>query len=367
MKILLVGFQEFDEKMYPHTQYFVNLVKEKIDIDYFNAKEKGFFFSPYIDNPFSKEARNATRIAFKNLFKTIFRVKKLDIKNNYDYILVIDDFNFWGLSFFIKKSKLVYYSYDFYAPETPLGKLGLIKLITKHNNKLLKKGIPSIIQCEDRKNDFEEATQIKLKNVFYIPIFAEKIQGITPAVKISTESPVLMQFGAACNIRMSDKLIKNCIENNFAYSLHMHGNIEGNIKDMAKEANSPNIIYSEGLYSADEYNQTLKRADIGFICYSFNHDSNNKHLFRANGRIPEFLKMAKPIISIQNEDIAINLNKYKIGISINSIEEVPRAIEEIKNNYAEYSENALKCFNEVFNHELYVDNFVEWLKNLHSK
>lgn len=364
MKILLVGFQEFDEKIYPHTKYFVDLLKEKIDVDYYNAGEKGFFLYDYQEKPFVKPSRKATKKAFKKLFKTIFDVKKLDKKNNYDYILVIDDFNFWGLSFFINRPKLIYYSYDFYAPETPLGKLWLTKLITKHNAKLLEKGIPFIIQDEDRKKDFEEATQIELKNVFYCPIFLKKLDDVRPNMNKPSDSPVLMQFGAACSLRMSDKLIENCIKNEFSYSLYMHGSIAPEIKEMVKEADSLSIAYNEGMYPIEEYYKFIRKADIGFICYSFNFDSNNKHLFRANGRIPEFLRMAKPIISIQNEDIAENINKYKIGVAINSIDELPEAIQKIKNNYAEYSKNALKCFDEIFSHKLYVTNFVSWLENL---
>jgi hypothetical protein len=74
----------------------------------------------------------------------------------------------------------------------------------------------------------------------------------------------------------------------------------------------------------------------------------------AAGKIGNFLKCGIPVIA-QTFPSLNYLSEYKCGIQIDSLEMLNNAIVEIDNNYNEYSNNAVKCYNNIWKIEPYCE------------
>jgi glycosyltransferase involved in cell wall biosynthesis len=79
------------------------------------------------------------------------------------------------------------------------------------------------------------------------------------------------------------------------------------------------------------------------------------------------LKHGHPILVNNLESLRKLVENYKVGVVIqepsNNIE-IESAIEKILNNYSFYSENARKCFEEVFDFDKKIKPILSFMANL---
>jgi hypothetical protein len=349
--ILIIAFHPYDDNMYPHLKVFIDLIGKKVKTKYYFFHERGYSFNNYknIINPFF----------YYILFKDIFFLRRILHINNFDKIIVVDHFAFAVLSFFSLPEKIIFWSHDIISCDNKYYFNPIIKLVIARNKNILKKEALLLIQDENRKNILENAlrTNITSDQIFYMPVFLEDISE-KRIHKIKSILPILMQCGGCGAYRFTDKLIEQ-YQNDINYYLYLHGFIFPELIKQIKKIVKKPFLSKERVSSENVYT-IIDKCDIGFVGYT-DKDLNFKYISKASGQTIEFLKMAKPVISIGDNDLGKFLEENSAGIEIKSFDMLSSAVNNIVSEYEKYSKNAFKCFQKYFDSSLYVDKLLEWI------
>ena len=360
-KILLAGFQPYDNTGYPPTKCFIDLIAEMHDLSFVSLPHLiPYSFLNIIINP--GIIINHPFIVIKELFNDIFSLLKDIIKfkkkikhDNYDILITKNHLAFAIASFFFDETKIIFWCYDYYSYESDYYRLFIVKKLLQRNKKSLEKGSQLIIQDENRLAILERVLGIELspEKHIIIPVFLDKTNA-KPLKEIFGKKPIIMQCGSFHEERQSLKLLSH-YQNNDNYVLYYHGinMLPGNI--FLKVRKVP--IVSTQLYDKERSYQVIDYCDIGFIGYTQKNDSNYKYMAYSSGQLAMFLRKAKPVISMGNNDIGLLLNKYNAGVEIQTIDELNNAIDLIVKNYKKYSSGALDLFNNVLSSDLFIDLF----------
>jgi glycosyltransferase involved in cell wall biosynthesis len=111
--------------------------------------------------------------------------------------------------------------------------------------------------------------------------------------------------------------------------------------------------------------QLVSSADIGIATYCKEILGFRAELLGlAAGKIGSYLKNGLPVIATNLPTVKSYLEEYCCGVTIESFEEVETAVNRILANYKNYSDNALKCFNELWSPEKYCQKILERLESL---
>jgi hypothetical protein len=135
-----------------------------------------------------------------------------------------------------------------------------------------------------------------------------------------------------------------------------------NVKETISDNDS--IKFSLNPVPTDLLDSLISSSRIGLAWYSvevLGYRALNMGL--AAGKIGNFLKCGIPVIA-QTFPSLNYLSKYKCGIQIDSLEMLNKAILEIDKNYIEYSNNAIKCYNDIWKIEPYCEIIMENLVSL---
>lgn len=89
-------------------------------------------------------------------------------------------------------------------------------------------------------------------------------------------------------------------------------------------------------------------ADIGIVIYNQEIDDNFKIIGATSGKMFQFLRCGKPIIASSNPGLKEIVNEYQFGIVIDDLNDLPKAIDAIIDNYDYYSSNAIKAYTNIF-------------------
>ncbi|WP_312518705.1 hypothetical protein [Anaerospora sp.] len=124
------------------------------------------------------------------------------------------------------------------------------------------------------------------------------------------------------------------------------GYLERNKDKLAKK----NITIIEHKLSPEEYVKLVKQYDIGLVWYSRKCD-NAHFIGRSSGKLFMYLSCGKPVIVKNLPGMADDVKKYKLGKVIDSLAEIPEAIEEIVKDYPFYENNVKNAFVEIFDYK----------------
>jgi glycosyltransferase involved in cell wall biosynthesis len=118
------------------------------------------------------------------------------------------------------------------------------------------------------------------------------------------------------------------------------------------------IILSLNPVEYDRLPNIISGADIGLVIYNQEINDNFKIIGATSGKMFRYLSCGIPIISSSNPGLKDIVNQYKIGIVVDSINEIPKAIDDIIDNYHYYSSNAIKTYNDFFDMNIFLDKLV---------
>lgn len=359
-KVLIVGFHEYNNNMYPHLKVFIDLLSTKCNVKYFHFRERGYSFKEF--NWFNRKAYKK----FREISKDVNALKKI-IKNDCpERILAIDHFAFAQISKFVPSNKLIFWSHDIISPDTNYFKNFIIKSVFKKNVSAIKNGSKVIVQDKDRQKLLEQTLKLEIPahQLFFMPTFLKKTN-LTINHHIAHKKPILMQCGGCGSYRFTDKLIAQ-YQHDDNYELYLHGFIFEEIKKQIKQVKKVPMV-SDAIVPAEKIQDIVAQCDIGFVGYggddlNSEKDLNFKYIKFASGQTVEFLRLGKPLIIIGEENnLGEFIEEQNAGIWVHSLEEINKSTKTIANNYSDYSKNALKTFDTYFDSNLYIDNLLEWL------
>lgn len=91
--------------------------------------------------------------------------------------------------------------------------------------------------------------------------------------------------------------------------------------------------------------EVVSSADVGLAWYA-PEGKNIELIGLSSGKLAQYLKCGLPVIV--NEPLAWLVSRYNFGICVHSPREIERALQTVLANRAEFSRNALRCFDEQF-------------------
>lgn len=370
-KILVVGFDEEGEKMYPHTYDWLKFLRQHHDITYYGNDDKGFNFYlkdqelEQINKLLNRSKYKKTEQWYDEKINAISLEIKALFKEHFDVVIAMDHSALFHTCKFInkKKSKLIFWSYDIICNDHPwLITSTSIRSMIDANRKNINLVDHIIVQDYFRGIVLDASIFSHQISKTYIPVslFDDELSKNIATKKsennFKNELPVLIQVGSINSARNSDKLI---LETNKLkkYRLNLLGHVSKEINQLAAE-----VDYKPTCFPVQEQLSEMRKliatADIGIL--SINQPNLNNHFYaKASGQMVEFMKYGMPVIGINHHELNSFINTNKIGQSLSFMDELDEKIEKIRMNYSEFSNNCRKIYNEYFNLSNYTNQLLQ--------
>ncbi len=354
------------------------VLSEKYDKVYILAKDTVYgryvFKNKKISLIYCDDYNNAKKNLYKvkHYFHSVFRIfKDIGFPKRNDLVINVDDASFLVVSLFsiLFRLKLVYLSL-----EIPVKSVSFL-------NKILFLFVSSIIIQDKTRLDalLDVYTTKFLFDKFIVNSFFIPNSSIAYPYLASSKPNLIEQFG----INKSDKIICSQIgminDSVYSYELanvfnrldnailiyhdrHIIDKNELYIKKLIN-VNSKNLYLSSLTYDFNELFLAYEPIDIGIALYRF-VDKNFGLIGRASGKLSFYLMYRKPVIVNKLDGYSDLIEEYNCGVVISDIEnyrEWNSALDKIKNNYEEYSDNAYRCYLNEYDFKTKSKNFIEYI------
>ncbi|OFX67885.1 MAG: hypothetical protein A2X12_07310 [Bacteroidetes bacterium GWE2_29_8] len=355
-KILIFSPFKNDNNLYPHCAVFFKELANFANIDFQFFSERGLVLeriSKIIKQEPLKKFSYQRLIDVKNEYKYLLEKYK---NTDYDIVIAIDSVPYIIASMIFKTSKIILWSHDFRSYDESVSKNILYKLSNRYTRHYLLKNKSLIIQDDAREEVLLKSINVKKDCVktMYMPVSLKEVNAFKEYNP--NDKPMLMQIGGISDYRSySDLLIKHYNENSELYDLTIHGYISDEIKILLQNISNKPVV-SDGFYNPLETHNIVINSNIGFIAY-VPTDLNFQNIRFASGQLVEFLRTGKPLIIMGKTNLNQFIEENKVGVSINSIDELNVAIKQITSNYNEYSRNCIQMFEKYYNIEKYINEF----------
>ena len=170
----------------------------------------------------------------------------------------------------------------------------------------------------------------------------------------------VIYFGVIRPQRFSHKLIEivhafptNCL-------LKIHGPNDGGIVFLNKGLN--NLKISNNNLSQQLIDDLIKNSHIGLCLYD-NDKINDRLTANSSEKLVRYLRSGLPIIAFSNESYVALQMKYYCCELIYDIHELPNALKLITNNYFYYKKNALSAFDALYNINVRIKEYKDFIDN----
>lgn len=146
---------------------------------------------------------------------------------------------------------------------------------------------------------------------------------------------------------------------------HTSHNVTGSdyfkeIADLVKTYHLP-VKFSLDPVSDEELDILVASATIGLAFYSVKElGYRAENMGVAAGKIGNYLKCGVPVICTNVHSLSY-IEEYKCGILINTFDELPNAVNTILESIDIYRENAYRCYRELWEPTLYLENIYSCL------
>lgn len=187
--------------------------------------------------------------------------------------------------------------------------------------------------------------------------FREKFN-ISSEIKILLSAGMISEYVSSYDIAKvmgSQKELKNLVT-------VFHNRIKDDFEEfylnkIRNVSNNKVLLSLEPVHFNDLY-KIFSSVDIGLVIYNTKiNDLNYTEIGSASGKLFQFAKFGVPVIASNIKGLKNLVKEYKLGVTIDSVEEIPNAIKEINNNYEFYSNSS----KEAFENHLCMDVFLSKL------
>lgn len=358
MRILIIGFQPYENITYPHLKQVVQHFTA-FGSDYALFRERGYFIDEAFKPGLSLKALLRSAYTFSTIAIDSIKLIARRLLTQYDLVIAVDNFAFITASTLY--TNVILWSHDFVTDDQERSSAWIHKLIKSKLSEKLNRKANIIIQDQTRLSLFcsrYHPEGLYTSNVFFLPVSLRASDNYLES-KLQ-QTPVLLQIGGInCWRSMSDKLLCHYQSHSGEYALAFHGFIDKEMQQ--KIRNAEHLPWTSSIdLDANCVNKIVSKCDIGFIAYNAG-DFNFYYIGRASGQLVEFLRCGKPVIALGKTDLQRLVDEKKIGVAINHIDDLDAAIAKVLFNYPTYSSNCKKLYDEVYNLNNYLDHLTDWV------
>jgi glycosyltransferase involved in cell wall biosynthesis len=364
-KVLVIGFQPFNESMYPHAYDFLKILEDHCDLIYFGDDDRGVTNHLLgITKPAFYHARfwaNHLLTSYRRILGIRNKIKKL-VENDVEIIIAIDHSALHYASKFLKENtRLIFWSHDFFAPDHPWMDSYWIRRLVRENRKDIKKCDLIIIQDHNRAAVLDSILKSHDIPKFYLPVSLQadvfsEAEAKRRGSRVIDGNITLMQLGSIYPGRNSHLLVDAYQTMPDNIDLILKGSISGEIQTLVEMAIRKPSVYPKSTTFKD-MRENLNQADIGIIGGG-EKDLNNHFFSMASGQLAEYSRLGIPVIVLDINELGEFVENHKCGLSISNISRLDCAIQQIVQDYVNYSRSAYNTFGKFFNIELYRESLI---------
>ncbi|EKD86438.1 MAG: hypothetical protein ACD_37C00283G0004 [uncultured bacterium] len=246
---------------------------------------------------------------------------------------------------FIKKVRFIYWIGDFYPSNK--GFMRIYNSLANYYNKSL--GIVWYVSPPLKKVYSSTSSLDYGKIRMLVPLGTKRKK-----YKITTtpHSPIRLGFVGVIREQQGLDLIFNYLQkfNNAILDIVGDGYKLKQYKDLAKEMNLKNKVKFYGY--VDDMDRIAEKWDIGIALYE--NDTMNVSIYCEPTKIKNYLEFNLPVITTKTTYFHKELEKEQAGVAIDeTIDDLGRAIDEIKSNYLKYKEGVSVILNRYEYHKFY--------------
>lgn len=186
---------------------------------------------------------------------------------------------------------------------------------------------------------------------------------------ISRESEIVLYSGSFhpdfMNVEIA-KATQSC-DRNYVFIFHSGRQIKYEdvyIKEFLKEVDNKRIIFDTTPLPDIEYEEMISSAEIGLALYKPTGSKNIYNIGLSSGKIARYLKCGLPVIVSNLPSLAQLVDEYQCGISVNTLGQLPIAIDKIISAHQFYSANAIHCFNDKYSFKKHFNGVLEQIDSL---
>jgi hypothetical protein len=325
---------------------FLEYLSKHYDIDLF-LKEVSYTNIPLLCSGNNIRIISGNGYLFLKLLQIRFKFKN----NKYFQYFTFNPEGFVLCKTIFPKSKPIYYTLELYLKNDHYGLIYPENLMKKERAEINTiSGL--IIQSKERDELFREDYNLdKEIPTFYLPAtysqppVMEKSNYLRSKYNIKDNYKIAIHLGGIAEWF-------SCTELSLAFSgienwvLFFQGipakEYCANMKSIIEENKIHNVIISEEIFdSFTELDSIISSCEIGIAWYN-DYSSNLRTAGnRSSHKIAAYLRFGLPVIAKQYSSTIESIEKKKVGICVNSFDEIKFAVKQIENNYAEFSKNAL--------------------------
>lgn len=360
-KILVIGFQPYNEKMYPPLYDFLQEMEQAFTIRYLDHDRRG---EDLVALEASLSIRSRDLRQYSGLFKSWHTIPrqmrrifwrrhavKQAITDDVAAIIAIDHTALANAARYAKDSTtLIFWSLDFISSDRNWSNYYLIRRLLRQNIRDIRKCRLIIVQDPARGAVLDSILFSHAIPKFYMPTALRdddeaRTIAYGKAQQAQLTSIRLMQLNFS-EERGSDSLLQAYQFLGDNITLSFQGNSSSQFDTLiGRYARKPEIFP----FQAQRKNMRshLAKSDIGFIGYR-RRDLNHFFISKASGQLVEFLRFGIPIIVFESLELGQFVRCQRIGVYIERIQELSEAIQYLTHHYAEYSTNARNIYESTY-------------------
>ncbi|MFZ1321205.1 MAG: hypothetical protein WAT71_06575 [Ignavibacteria bacterium] len=308
---------------------------------------------------------------------------KLKLKNKVNTIICVDPMGLviGGRIKTLLSFKLVYASFEiFFEDEFFVQRKKVMKKLEMNYSKLVN---IVIIQDEKREKLLKSVNNFSDNTDFHrIPVSPLKMEitetdyDIHKELNIPEDKLIVIYSGSLQNWSGLNEIISlfpKKWNNDFWLIIHTHQKLNED-SDLKIEINQLNInrqnitIHEKPFYRFEEYFEFLSKCDIGIATYFPNNldifaGKNLEAIGLSSGKFSSYMMLGIPTITTNHFIYRFLNNKYKFGEIINTISELPDALNKVRTGIKEKSESCKRLYDEVLNPEMKIELLIDRIES----
>jgi len=284
------------------------------------------------------------------------RVMAVAVSKRYTCLIGIEaeGLIFAGLVGEALKVPVLYYSLELYLSDHPYFSGSTFRIKKNLESKYHKRSIATIIQDEERARLLCQDNQVVNPEVYFVPVsllggpVRNKTRWLYDNLGIPTDKKIILQLGRIHAHRLSPEVVQAAQGFPDEWVVVMHGSAsEEEIAELQKYNIKNKVVFSRGLIPIHDVPYLVASADIGLVFYLNDH-ANSYLIGFSSEKLAYYLKCGLPVVTSDFPSLKRVIQKHQCGVCISGPHELVPAIEMILPSYANFRENAFRCYEEHY-------------------
>ena len=375
-KLLVISFQPYDARMYPHLYDAIAGLKQVFDIDYIANDDRGYGLYDLFGHlwPFNKR-REVKKILngiyrasciIKNRYIALTSIRHILVSGAYDGVIAIDHQALNMACFYAPLGKKIFFwSHDIICADSRYYRSPLIRRMLQNNKIAIRRCGLIIVQDEFRGALLDSVINSYEIEKVYFPVslkdnsFAMQVAE-QKRCSIMHQLPIKIMQITACSRRGSNLLLQEVQSAPQVVKLYFQGIVFENMFDAIHSAYYRPTIFPIN-DSFEKMRTNIATIDIGFVSY-IRKELNERFISYATGQAVEFLRLGIPLLSFGNDIWGRFVESHNVGIHLTNIHELVESLLHLKKHYNDYSMSARKLYSSTFDIDRHLPTLTEKLQ-----